>query len=90
MGAAPDASADAIHLQHASRIVNREYRGTAHAVSPGSRQASFPLIFDPAVLLRRLTDAGVDFVVIGGLAATMHGASLLTADLDILSRQPYW
>jgi len=41
-------------------------------------------MFDPFDLLKRLTDAQVDFVVIGGLAATIHGASLPTVDLDII------
>jgi hypothetical protein len=40
--------------------------------------------FDPFGLLRRLVDAKVDFVVIGGLAATLHGAALPTLDLDIM------
>jgi hypothetical protein len=47
------------------------------------------MIFDPGAILERLVDGGVDFVVIGGLAATMYGASLLTADLDIMyARDP--
>jgi hypothetical protein len=47
------------------------------------------MTFDPGAILERLVGGGVDFVVIGGLAATMHGASLLTADLDIMyAREP--
>jgi hypothetical protein len=47
------------------------------------------MTFDPGAILERLVDGGVDFVVIGGLAATLHGASLLTADLDIMyAREP--
>jgi hypothetical protein len=34
-------------------------------------------------LLRRLTARGVDFVVIGGIAAVLHGSVRLTRDLDI-------
>jgi len=34
-------------------------------------------------LLQRLCDADVDFVVIGGFAALMHGSTLVTRDLDI-------
>jgi len=30
-----------------------------------------------------LCDAGVDFVVIGGVAATLHGSAYVTFDLDI-------
>lgn len=39
--------------------------------------------FRPRRLLRRLADAGVDFVVVGGFAAIAHGAGRLTRDLDI-------
>jgi hypothetical protein len=35
-------------------------------------------------MLRRLTEAGVDFVVIGGIAMLLHGSSRLTRDLDIV------
>lgn len=34
-------------------------------------------------LLRRLDDAGVEFVLVGGYAAMLHGSSLLTRDLDV-------
>ena len=34
-------------------------------------------------LLRRLNDAGVDFVVIGGVAAIAHGSARMTLDLDV-------
>lgn len=37
-------------------------------------------------LLRRLTDSGVDYVLIGGLAAAAHGCSLLTQDVDVCIR----
>lgn len=37
--------------------------------------------FEKAV--QTLCDAGVDFVVIGGLAASLHGSAQLTYDLDI-------
>jgi hypothetical protein len=33
--------------------------------------------------VQALCDAGVDFVVIGGLAATLHGGAQVTYDLDI-------
>ncbi|MGB6946655.1 MAG: hypothetical protein WBE37_29940 [Bryobacteraceae bacterium] len=33
--------------------------------------------------MQALCDAGVDFVVIGGLAATLHGGAQVTYDLDI-------
>jgi hypothetical protein len=41
-------------------------------------------MFDPVALLGRLVDGDVDFVAIGGLAATIHGAALPTIDLDIM------
>lgn len=34
-------------------------------------------------LLQRLCDADIDFVVVGGFAAMLHGSSLLTRDLDV-------
>jgi hypothetical protein len=37
--------------------------------------------FERAV--QSLCDAGVDFVIIGGLAATLHGSARVTYDLDI-------
>lgn len=39
--------------------------------------------FDPAEVLRRLDDAGVRFVIVGGLAAQSHGSPSSTDDLDI-------
>lgn len=34
-------------------------------------------------LLDRITDAGLDFVIIGGYAALTHGSALITRDLDV-------
>jgi hypothetical protein len=34
-------------------------------------------------ILRRLTSRGVDYVVIGGIAAVLHGSAQATYDLDI-------
>ena len=34
-------------------------------------------------LLQRLDDAGVEFVLVGGYAAILHGSSLLTRDVDV-------
>lgn len=34
-------------------------------------------------LIQRLTDAGVEFVVVGGVAAVAHGATRLTVDIDV-------
>jgi predicted nucleotidyltransferase len=39
--------------------------------------------FDPGALLRRLVEGGVDFVVVGGVAAVLHGSASFTQDLDI-------
>lgn len=36
-------------------------------------------------LLRRLIDRGVEFVVVGGLAAIAHGSQRMTQDLDIVA-----
>ena len=34
-------------------------------------------------LLQRLCDADIEFVIVGGFAAMLHGSSLLTRDLDV-------
>jgi hypothetical protein len=39
--------------------------------------------FDPAPIIELLADAGVDFVVIGGVAGAVHGSAFVTFDLDI-------
>ncbi len=40
-------------------------------------------------LLAALVDAGVEFIVVGGAAATAHGASRLTQDIDVVyARDP--
>lgn len=38
-------------------------------------------------LVDALLDAHVEFIVIGGLAAVLHGAPLVTADVDIVHRK---
>lgn len=40
-------------------------------------------------LLRALTREGVDFILVGGLAAVAHGSARLTQDVDVVySREP--
>jgi len=39
--------------------------------------------FDPQEIIARLVGEGVDFVIIGVVAATLQGAELPTLDLDI-------
>lgn len=39
--------------------------------------------FDPQEILRRLTARGVDFVIVGGFAAVIHGSPRVTQDLDL-------
>ncbi len=44
---------------------------------------------DFPALLKALSEANVDFVIVGGAAATVHGSSRLTQDLDVVySRSP--
>jgi len=38
-------------------------------------------------LIRILSEAGVNFIVVGGVAATGHGSARLTSDLDIVYRR---
>ena len=47
------------------------------------RPASWPAL-DAEDILERLTAAGVDFVVIGGIAMILHGSARLTRDVDIV------
>lgn len=41
------------------------------------------MAFEPLRVLQDLTDGGVRFVVIGGIAATIHGSPTVTGDLDV-------
>lgn len=43
--------------------------------------------FDPREALRVLTEHGVEFVVIGGIAAAVHGAPVPTFDVDVCYRR---
>ncbi len=38
---------------------------------------------DNSGLLQRLSDANIEFVIVGGVAAVLHGASTVTRDLDV-------
>jgi hypothetical protein len=46
-----------------------------------------PAATDIPALLERLAAAGVEFIVIGGVAAAVHGSALITYDLDIVYRR---
>ena len=46
-----------------------------------------PADFRPRAQLAHLTAYGVDFVVVGGIAATLHGSDRDTFDLDICPAQ---
>ncbi|MCE9576159.1 MAG: hypothetical protein K8W52_23625 [Deltaproteobacteria bacterium] len=46
-----------------------------------------PATADLEALLRALVDAGVDFIVVGGAAAVIHGAPVTTQDLNIVPLQ---
>jgi hypothetical protein len=39
--------------------------------------------FEPAPILVRLAEAGIDFVVVGGVAGGAHGSGYATFDLDV-------
>jgi predicted nucleotidyltransferase len=39
--------------------------------------------FNPAPVIQLLTGRGIDFVVIGGIAAVLHGSPRVTQDLDL-------
>ena len=42
---------------------------------------------DYRALLGSLTTSGVEFIVVGGAAATAHGSARLTLDLDVVYRR---
>ena len=45
--------------------------------------------FQPAEIIAALEPHGVRYVVIGGLAATLHGSPVMTTDADICpAREP--
>ena len=41
-------------------------------------------MIDFAAVLRTLSEAGVQFIIVGGAAATAHGSARLTLDLDVV------
>ncbi len=43
--------------------------------------------FQPEEILRVLVEEGVEFIIIGGIAATLHGSHLRTGDLDICPKR---
>jgi hypothetical protein len=46
-----------------------------------------PSAADLQALLAKLSDAGVEFIIVGGAAAVMQGAPITTNDLDIVHRR---
>jgi len=44
-------------------------------------------VSDFARLIRRLADANVDFILIGGVAANAHGSARVTTDVDVSYRR---
>lgn len=57
---------------------------SAHTAPGRSRRRGDPLPrFEPEALIKTLNRHGVDYVLIGGLAATLHGSTLRTGDADI-------
>jgi hypothetical protein len=46
-----------------------------------------PSAVDLAALLAKLSDAQVEFIIVGGAAAVIQGAPITTNDLDIVHRR---
>jgi hypothetical protein len=44
-------------------------------------------VTDLSALTRLLVEAGVEFIVVGGVAATIHGSARLTQDIDVVYRR---
>jgi hypothetical protein len=47
------------------------------------REPDANFVSDLNRLLQHLCDADIDFVIVGGFAATLHGSTLVTRDLDV-------
>lgn len=45
------------------------------------------MIFEPFEILTLLHAAGVEYVVVGGMAGLLHQSSVLTQDLDVVHRR---
>jgi hypothetical protein len=67
----------AAEFAHASDLARRSREGSSASTERDSD------MFDPAAIIKQLLDHHVDFVVIGGLAMTIHGSAHVTRDLDI-------
>jgi hypothetical protein len=48
---------------------------------------SHPKAADLAALLAALCDSGVEFIIVGGVAAVLQGVPITTTDLDIVHRR---
>lgn len=46
-----------------------------------------PPTADLEALLKAITEAGVEVIVVGGVAAVLHGAPITTQDLDVVYRR---
>jgi predicted nucleotidyltransferase len=44
-------------------------------------------VTDYSALVRMLTENSVEFIIVGGAAATVHGSARLTLDLDVVYRR---
>jgi transcriptional regulator with XRE-family HTH domain len=62
--------------------------GSELAVGVASKKVGAPPepVFDPRRMLLALTEHGVDFVVVGGVAVQTHGHGRYTRDLDVVPR----
>jgi hypothetical protein len=46
-----------------------------------------PPVSDLSALLKKLNEASIKFILVGGLAAVVQGAPITTFDLDIVHRR---
>ena len=52
-----------------------------------AKRGDVPVNTDFESALAALVDGGVEFLIVGGLAATVHSSARLTQDIDILYRR---
>jgi hypothetical protein len=56
---------------------------------PSHKAKSRPRVADLSALLEAHSKAGIDLIVVEGLAAVAQGAPITTMDMDIAHRQTY-
>ena len=76
--------------QNLQRTVTERVENPDRPAAPGGGSAAgrtVPaerLLTDFEAVIRTFSEAGIEFVIVGGLAATIHGSARLTQDIDFV------